>query len=267
MFHTSRSTMSMTQGSRKLNSAYARVSASASASKAHHYKKERSYAADDDTEKKVTRYNYTENQCAFVRAVRDNSVVVLSGPAGSGKTMCAVDAGVRILKSRDKESEIKRLIITRPAVCVSEEHGFLPGSLEEKMKPWMMPIYDSLLNHFSQQEIDNLINARIIEISPIAYMRGRTFQNAFVICDEMQNCTASQVKMVLTRIGTNSKMVLTGDPDQDDLRANDGSNGLKDLLSRLDRNGVPEGVEYVKFTRDDIMRHPVISNVLSLYNN
>lgn len=252
-----------TRGSRQLSpSVCARVTAYKAYSKKDRYSDHHEY----EYEKKVTRNDYTENQGHFMRAVKENSVVILSGPAGSGKTMCAVDAGARIIKSREKDHDIKRLIITRPAVCVQEEHGFLPGSLEEKMRPWMMPIYDALLNHFTQQEIDSLINARVIEISPIAYMRGRTFQNAFVICDEMQNCTTSQVKMVLTRIGSNSKMILTGDPDQDDLQASDGSNGLRDLVSRIDKFGVPEGVSHVEFSRQDIKRHPVIASVLSLYN-
>lgn len=208
---------------------------------------------------------YTPNQKTFLRMVQDSHVTVLYGPAGTGKTRCAVDAGIQMLHNR----QIKQLVITRPAVCVQEDHGFLPGSIEEKMRPWMMPIYDALRTHFSQHEIDAMLREHVVEISPLAYMRGRTFADSFVICDEAQNCTATQLKMVITRIGLNSRMVITGDPDQDDLAlSEDGSrqkNGLADLLDRMDRHGVPEGVGLQEFDTSDICRHAVLPGILYLY--
>jgi phosphate starvation-inducible PhoH-like protein len=205
---------------------------------------------------------YTPKQRDFFVSTKRNHVTILQGPAGTGKTKCAVDAGVASLSSRD----VRRLIITRPAVSVHEDHGFLPGSIEDKMRPWMLPIYDNLMDHFTQSEVDALVRERVIEIAPLAYMRGRTFVDAFVICDEAQNCTVQQMKMVLTRIGRDSKMVVVGDPDQDDL----GSlgvhpNGLTDIIGRMDSHGAPPGVGLVVFDASDTKRHVVLPGILKLY--
>lgn len=240
-------------------------------SKAHYNKAHgnASYRANSSNIKKASKapsLAYTKNQEVLFDVVDNNHVTILYGPAGSGKTRCAVDAGVKKLTS----DKVSRLVITRPAVCVQEEHGFLPGNLEDKMKPWMMPIYDALDAHFDQYELEIMLRTRVIEISPLAYMRGRTFENAFIICDEAQNCTGTQLKMVMTRIGQNSKMIITGDPDQDDLSTNGGSNdivlnGLNDLLYRIDRNGVPDGLGLHAFDKSDIKRNIVIPGILCLY--
>lgn len=191
----------------------------------------------------------------------DIPIVVATGPAGCGKTHLASLVGLKKLH----EGEVQRIIITRPAVSVDEEHGFLPGSLEDKMDPWMRPIYDSFHHFYSPQKVQSMIENKVIEICPLAYTRGRTFENAWVIGDEIQNCTVSQTMMLLTRIGQNSKMVITGDLAQSDLR---GISGLKDLVRRIDENGGQMGdIHKLHFGQGDVVRHSVIKNVLQLYKN
>ena len=139
-------------------------------------------------------------------------IVFAIGPAGTGKTMLAVQMAIKLFK----EGAISKIIVTRPAVSVDEEHGFLPGTLNQKMEPWTRPIFDVFEEYYHPREIAEMLEDGVIEISPLAYMRGRTFKNAFVIADEMQNATPSQMKMLLTRLGENSRMVVTGDLNQAD---------------------------------------------------
>jgi phosphate starvation-inducible PhoH-like protein len=188
-------------------------------------------------------------------------VVIGFGAAGSGKTMLATHIGVKKLKNGD----IRKLVITRPTVSVGQDLGFLPGTLNEKMTPWLRPIYDILEHHYPKSKIDKMISDDIIELSSIAHMRGRTFEDSFVICDEAQNCTIPQTLMMLTRIGNNSKMVITGDPTQHDQPSNT-INGLEDLVSRLDKTEYDEElVAKVEFDESDVIRHPVIPFILDLY--
>lgn len=187
------------------------------------------------------------------------SIVVATGPAGCGKTHLASLMGLKKLH----EGMIEKLIITRPAVSVDEDHGFLPGTLEEKMDPWMRPIYDSFYHFYSPQKIQSLIDDKVIEICPLAYARGRTFENAWIIGDETQNCTVTQMMMLLTRIGRNSKMVVTGDLAQSDLTT---MNGLSDLIKRIEQNGHDmTDIHKLHFGQGDVERHPVIKNILQLY--
>jgi phosphate starvation-inducible PhoH-like protein len=203
----------------------------------------------------------TRNQERLVMALMDwdSPVVVTLGPAGTGKTYLAMQAAVRALRRR----EIERIVLTRPAVGVEDErHGFLPGNLVAKMEPWTRPLLDVLREYYRPQEIQGMIEDQIIEIAPLAFMRGRTFRDAWIVGDEMQNATPAQVKMLLTRIGTGSKIVITGDVEQADRRA--GDNGLLDLATRLQSNSV-DSIKVCEFTDRDIQRHPVIKSVLDLY--
>lgn len=181
------------------------------------------------------------------------------GPAGTGKTMLACQVGVKLFL----EGSIDRIVVTRPAVSADEELGFLPGTLEQKMAPWTRPIFDVFREYFYANEIEGMIAEGVIEISPLAYMRGRTFKDAFIIADEMQNATPNQMKMLLTRIGNNSKMVVTGDLNQAD-RLKD--NGLIDFISHL-RDFEASRIETVHFGQRDIERHPVVKEVLQVYGD
>ena len=195
-------------------------------------------------------------------ALLDNphkDIVFASGPAGTGKTMMAVLAAIRSLKA----GEIDKIVVTRPAVSVDEQHGFLPGTLVEKMAPWTRPIFDVFEEYYSPREIETMIAENIIEIAPLAYMRGRTFKNAIIIADEMQNATINQMKMLLTRIGTGSRIIVTGDLAQHD-RGFD-NNGLKDFISRLSSNSQRIGA--VEFTQEDVERHPAVKEVLKIYGD
>lgn len=188
-------------------------------------------------------------------------IVLVSGPAGTGKTLLACHVGADFLAQK----KVERLVVTRPAVSVDEQHGFLPGSLEDKMEPWTRPVFDSLRRHYTSRGIENLRANDQIEICPLAYMRGRTFENAWIIADEMQNATPSQMKMVLTRIGEGSKLVVTGDPSQHDRGFDE--NGFTDFLKRLHASSRPSrAIEHVEFTEADIVRHPVVKDVLSIYS-
>lgn len=206
----------------------------------------------------VTPRNAVQKRYLDLLEARDPAIVFATGPAGVSKTYLAASVGIRKLVA----NEIKRLVITRPAVSVDEEHGFLPGTLEDKMSPWMRPIYDVFHDHVAPSRIRTMIDSGVLEICPLAYMRGRTFDNAFVIADEMQNATPSQMKMLLTRLGANGKMVVTGDPGQFD-RGYD-ENGLADFTSRLAKN--PKlSVQIVEFDEEHVERHPAVIDILRIY--
>jgi len=187
-------------------------------------------------------------------------IIFATGPAGTGKTMLAVLAAIKAL--RDGSAE--KIIVTRPAIGVDDEqHGFLPGDLNEKMAPWTRPIFDIIGEHYRKQDIVRMLDEGIIEISPLAYMRGRTFHNAWIIADEMQGTTANQMKMLLTRIGQDSKMIITGDLNQTDKQFHP-TNGLQDFLQRVETR-TPNRIGLVHFSNRDVQRHPIIKDVLKLY--
>ncbi len=196
-------------------------------------------------------------------ALLDNprkDIVFATGPAGTGKTMIAVLAAIRALKQGDCE----KIIITRPAVSVDEQHGFLPGDLVAKMAPWTRPIFDVFEDYYSPKEILGMIEEGIIEVAPLAYMRGRTFKDAWIIADEMQNATPSQMKMLLTRIGVGSRVVVTGDLAQHDRGYE--SNGLKDFIKRVESTN-SDRIGSVKFEKCDVERHPAVKEVLEIYGD
>ena len=182
------------------------------------------------------------------------------GPAGTGKTFLACCRGIEKLK----ENKIDKIIITRPIVSVEEENiGFLPGNIEKKMDPWIRPIYDVFLNYYSKKELNDLILNNKIEISPLGFMRGRTFKESLIIADEMQNSTPNQMLMLLTRLGINSKIVITGDLQQSDLKE---KNGLQDLLIKMN-NKIPDNFYLIKMDQSDVQRSNIVSQVLNLYNS
>ena len=185
-------------------------------------------------------------------------IVFAIGPAGTGKTMLGVQMAIKLYK----EGVITKIIITRPAVSVDEDHGFLPGTLNQKMEPWTRPIMDVFEDYYHPKEIAEMLDDGVIEISPLAYMRGRTFKNAFVIADEMQNATPSQMKMLLTRIGDNSRMVVTGDLNQADRPR---ENGLLEFCSLFGEGGDYRMIAMARFDVQDVERHPVVREVLSIY--
>jgi phosphate starvation-inducible PhoH-like protein len=163
-----------------------------------------------------------------------------------------------------KEGTIDKIIVTRPAVSVDEDLGFLPGTLEEKMAPWTRPVFDVLREYFDARQITGMIEEGIIEIAPLAYMRGRTFKDAYIIADEMQNATPNQMKMLLTRLGENSEMVVTGDLAQAD-RLKD--NGLLDFVGHLESYGNNKHLDVVRFEQGDIERHDAVAEVLKVYGD
>jgi phosphate starvation-inducible protein PhoH and related proteins len=203
----------------------------------------------------------TRNQERLVLALQssDQHIVVTAGPAGTGKTYLAMLAAVQAFR----EGSCKRIVLTRPAVGVEDEkHGFLPGDLNQKMDPWVRPLTDILREYYRQPDIAEMIQEQKIEIAPLAFMRGRTFKDSYIIADEMQNATPNQVKMLMTRIGEGSKIVITGDVEQAD--RNRGNNGLMDLCQRLQEGGV-KGIAVCHLDNRDIQRHKIIDSVLTLY--
>ena len=189
---------------------------------------------------------------------RKKHIVFATGPAGTGKTMMAVQMGIRKLE----DGEVEKLIITRPAVSVDEQHGFLPGDLKQKMEPWTRPIFDFLEDYYKPKQVLQMVEAKTIEISPLAYMRGRTFKHSWIIADEMQNATPEQMKMLLTRIGERSRIVATGDLAQHDRGYE--KIGLKHFVELAKKNN-SKSISLVEFDRGDVERHPVVSEVLGLY--
>jgi phosphate starvation-inducible protein PhoH len=189
---------------------------------------------------------------------KTKKIVVATGPAGTGKTLFATEMAVKYFLLGTYE----KLIFTRPSVSVDEDLGYLPGTLEEKMAPWVRPIYDILYNFITPKEVSALLEDKIIEISPLGYMRGRTFKNCWIVADEMQNSTTSQMKMLLTRLGENSRLVITGDLDQHDRQEE--MNGLEDFLNKF-KGKRSSSITSVEFEKDDIQRENVVKEVLDIY--
>lgn len=201
----------------------------------------------------------TTNLKKLVKVSEKKDMVFAIGPAGTGKTYTSVALAVRAL--RDKE--VKRIILTRPAVEAGESLGFLPGDLKEKLDPYLQPLYDALRDMIPHEKLEGFMEKKVIEVAPLAFMRGRTLDEAFVILDEAQNTTHSQMKMFLTRMGMNAKFIITGDPSQVDLPPKQQS-GLKESMQIL--KGIDE-IGFVHLTEEDVVRHPVVKKIIVAYNN
>ena len=212
--------------------------------------------------RQITLLPKSQTQETYIDLLTDPSklIVFATGPAGTGKTMLAVLAALKAFRS----GECERIVVTRPAVGVDDEqHGFLPGDLNEKMAPWTRPIFDIIGEYYRQSDIVRMLDEKQIEISPLAYMRGRTFKNSWIIADEMQNATPSQMKMLLTRLGEGSKMIVTGDTRQADRKEDD--NGLLDFQHLVEDYKKCKYVTGVEFQHRDIQRHPAVLEILKIY--
>jgi len=189
---------------------------------------------------------------------KDCRIVIASGPAGTGKTLFGIEQGIK----NYIYGTIEKLIFTRPVVSVDEDIGYLPGTIEDKMAPWIRPIFDILYQFFSPKEVETLLSEKIIEISPLGFMRGRTFKKCWIVADEMQNSTVAQMKMLLTRIGENSKLIITGDCEQHDRKYE--INGLEDFLNKL-KGRRSDSISSIEFDKTDIERENVVREVLEIY--
>ena len=201
----------------------------------------------------------SEKQSEYIKALKENDIVMSLGPAGTGKSFLAVSVAITLLM----EKKIDRVILSRPAVEAGEKLGFLPGDMKEKVDPYLRPLYDALYELFGADKIEKKIETGEIEIAPLAFMRGRTLKNCFAILDEAQNATETQIKMFLTRIGENSKLVVNGDPSQVDL-INKRDSGLiksKNILKDLNE------IKVIEFDHNDVVRHPLVSKIIKAYQN
>jgi len=203
--------------------------------------------------------NLHQEEYVTILRSREKKIVVATGPAGTGKTLFATEFAIKNYLSGNCE----KLIFTRPSVSVDEDLGYLPGTLEEKMAPWIRPIYDILYNFIPPKEIEQMMEEKIIEIAPLGFMRGRTFKNSWIVADEMQNSTISQMKMLLTRLGENSRLVITGDLEQFD--RNNELNGLDDFLTKF-KGKRSSSITSYEFQRSDIQREDVVREVLDIYS-
>jgi phosphate starvation-inducible PhoH-like protein len=212
--------------------------------------------------KTVTLIPKSLNQETYIELLTDSTkhIIFATGPAGTGKTMLAMQAGVKAFK----EGTVSKIILTRPAVGVDDErHGFLPGNITAKMEPWTRPLFDVIQEYYRPQEVARMLDEQVIEIAPLAFMRGRTFKDSWIVADEMQNATPGQMKMLLTRLGEGSKIVVTGDTRQADRSDNDnGLLGFKGLVEAYQQSKYVAGVE---FESRDIARHPAVREILSIY--
>lgn len=197
----------------------------------------------------------SDNQRRLLEAMDNRNMIVAAGPAGTGKTFLAIAKAVEALEAK----KVSRIILSRPAVEAGENLGFLPGGLEDKLAPYLRPLYDCLTERLGGKRLKSLLAENIIEIAPVAYMRGRTLNNAFIVIDEAQNCTYGQLKMMLTRLGWHSTMVITGDPDQTDLLP-----GLSGLGQIADRLSTLEDVAVIRLEERDIVRHPLVAAILTV---
>ncbi len=201
----------------------------------------------------------SEKQSEYIKALKENDIIMSLGPAGTGKSFLAVSVAITLLM----EKKIDRVILSRPAVEAGEKLGFLPGDMKEKVDPYLRPLYDALYELFGADKIEKKIETGEIEIAPLAFMRGRTLKNCFAILDEAQNATETQIKMFLTRIGENSKLVVNGDPSQVDL-INKRESGLiksKNILKDLNE------IKIIEFDHNDVVRHPLVSKIIKAYQN
>ncbi len=201
----------------------------------------------------------SEKQSDYIKALKENDIIFSLGPAGTGKSFLAVSVAITLLM----EKKIDRVILSRPAVEAGEKLGFLPGDMKEKVDPYLRPLYDALYELFGADKIDKKIESGEIEIAPLAFMRGRTLKNCFAILDEAQNATETQIKMFLTRIGENSKLVVNGDPSQVDL-INKSHSGLiksKNILKDI------KEIKIIEFDHNDVVRHPLVSKIIRAYQN
>jgi phosphate starvation-inducible PhoH-like protein len=216
------------------------------------------------------KYKLSPNQIQYKNFLEDSlvPVIIAVGPAGTGKTMFACEQAIHELNN----NKIDKIIITRPTVTAGEELGFLPGGINQKMDPWTRPIFDIFHEHFSKHAVKSMINDGIIEITPLAFMRGRTFTNSFIIADEMQNSTPNQMIMLTTRVGFETRLVITGDPTQCDIQKENYVNGLSDLLYRLDYfdSDYLEKQEpffgIIELDGSDIRRSPVVEKIIKIYD-
>ena len=200
----------------------------------------------------------TTNLKKLFKESEKKDMIFAIGPAGTGKTYTSVALAVKALK----EKNVKRIILTRPAVEAGESLGFLPGDLKEKLDPYLQPLYDALRDMIPHERLENFIEKRVIEVAPLAFMRGRTFDDAFVILDEAQNTTHSQMKMFLTRMGMNAKFIITGDPSQIDLPKNQQS-GLQEAMKILQN---VEEIGFIHLNESDVVRHPIVKKIILAYN-
>lgn len=205
-----------------------------------------------------TVYPKTLNQALYLKELYKNDIVFGIGPAGTGKTFLAISFAVALLKRQ----KVKKIVLVRPAVEAGEKLGFLPGDLKEKVDPYLIPLYDALNDCFGKDVVEKMVEKGVIEIAPLAYMRGRTLDNSVIILDEAQNTTTMQMKMFLTRLGFNSKMIITGDVTQIDLPQKSQS-GLVEAIKILDNLN---GVSIVRFNSFDVMRHPLVFKIINRYN-
>lgn len=219
---------------------------------------ERSWSPVEEEEPREQKYRKTirpqnDTQARLLAAIDDSALVFALGAAGTGKTYLAVSKAVEALEA----GRVRRIVLSRPAVEAGESLGFLPGDMQEKLSPYLRPLYDALCDRLSIKRLKALTAEGVIEIAPIAYMRGRTLNNAFIVIDEAQNCTYGQLKMLLTRLGWHSTMVVTGDPAQTDLLP--GLSGLEDVAAKL---AEIKSVGVVRFTRADVVRHPLVAEMI-----
>ena len=201
------------------------------------------------------------NQQKYKHYLNDetNKIIIATGPAGTGKTLFACQKAITQLKN----GEIDKVILTRPIVTVEEDIGFLPGNIIKKMDPWTKPLIDIFIEYYSKSEVDYMLATNKIEICPLVFMRGRTFKKSFIIADEMQNSSPNQMKMLTTRIGDNSRMVITGDLNQTDILK---ENGLYDLIMRLDKFNDTQIIKLIQFENDDIERSEIVKKIIEIYN-
>ena len=197
----------------------------------------------------------SEGQADLLASIKKHNLTLAMGPAGTGKTYLSIVSAVESLES----GEVERIILTRPAMEAGESLGYLPGDLQEKMAPYLRPLYDALGDRMGGKKVRQLIDDGTIEIAPVGFMRGRTLNNAFVVIDEAQNCTYAQIKMLLSRLGWNATMVVTGDPDQSDLL--DGLSGLSDIIEKLKPIN---NIGTVSLGQADIVRHPLVAEMLEV---
>jgi len=205
----------------------------------------------------------TLNQKTYVNYLYDKntSIIVGLGPAGCGKTLFACNQGIREFR----EGHVQKLILTRPIVTVDEELGYLPGSILQKMDPWTRPIFDILEEFYSNTQIKTMVQNGVIEISPLAYMRGRTFKNAFIIADEMQNSSPNQMMMLATRLGEGSRMVITGDLAQSDRSTDNGLLTILQKIKRYEMNNLIHNIRYIEMNQTDVQRSSSVSEILEIY--